>query len=166
MKKCSKCKKKKEIDEFSKNRSRADGRNHYCRLCSSKKGKKYREDNLEKERGRVKRYRASLPDGVLREAHISYRNRRPEVFLAKELKRRLRKYGISKEKLEEMRSVRTGCYICGGADKNKDLSIDHDHLTGRVRGLLCSRCNLCVGKAEDNPELLRKMADYLEVSNE
>jgi hypothetical protein len=44
------------------------------------------------------------------------------------------------------------------------LSVDHCHVSGRVRGLLCSRCNLILGKAEDSPGLLRSLADYLEAA--
>jgi hypothetical protein len=60
----------------------------------------------------------------------------------------------------EARAVRQ-CVICGETQKMQ-LAIDHDHATGRVRGALCSRCNLGLGHFRDSPQLLRYAALYLE----
>lgn len=46
------------------------------------------------------------------------------------------------------------------------LAVDHSHKTGRVRGLLCKRCNLTIGAAEDDIALLGKMIAYLEEKSE
>lgn len=55
-----------------------------------------------------------------------------------------------------------GCAICGRPPKNQRLSVDHDHKTGLVRGLLCWTCNHRVlGNVRDNVELLMKAAAYL-----
>lgn len=51
------------------------------------------------------------------------------------------------------------CEICGDGGK---LCLDHDHTTGRFRGWLCSWCNSALGHARDNPDTLRKLAEYLE----
>jgi hypothetical protein len=57
------------------------------------------------------------------------------------------------------------CAICGEKDPvGKRLAIDHDHETGRVRGLLCTRCNPGLGYFCDAPERLRRAAEYLEKS--
>ena len=56
------------------------------------------------------------------------------------------------------------CAICGGNRSIKDtfrLGIDHDHATGRIRGLLCGNCNIGLGHFDDSPGLLEKAADYL-----
>ena len=75
--------------------------------------------------------------------------------------------GVGDVWLKEMREV-TGdrCWICLQPEKvpNRSLSIDHCHKTDTVRGLLCGRCNLTLGRVGDDPELLRKMALYLETS--
>lgn len=59
-----------------------------------------------------------------------------------------------------------GCEVCGGDNVDHStagrLCIDHDHATGKVRGVLCSRCNRILGAAKDDPSLLRRLADYLE----
>jgi Recombination endonuclease VII len=46
--------------------------------------------------------------------------------------------------------------------KNKRLAMDHNHVTGKIRGLLCDQCNRGLGMFKDNPELLRKAVEYLE----
>lgn len=55
-----------------------------------------------------------------------------------------------------MRAGKT-CEICNGPAQ----AVDHDHTTGRVRGVLCSACNRGIGLFEDNPELLAAAIDYL-----
>jgi len=58
------------------------------------------------------------------------------------------------------------CKICGKQNLDgKRLFIDHDHKTKKFRGLLCSRCNLLLGQAKDNIQILYKAADYLEAKS-
>jgi hypothetical protein len=52
-------------------------------------------------------------------------------------------------------------YPLGTDDVSFSLCIDHDHLTGRVRSLLCLECNVLVGHIEDNHSRLQGIADYL-----
>lgn len=56
----------------------------------------------------------------------------------------------------------TGCDICGGNDKRWRLAYDHCHAKGHFRGWLCRRCNLVLGRVNDDPNLLRRMIAYLE----
>ena len=56
------------------------------------------------------------------------------------------------------------CEICGalGSDFKKGLCLDHDHKTDKFRGWICTRCNSALGFVKDSPELLRRLAYYLE----
>lgn len=55
------------------------------------------------------------------------------------------------------------CDICKGTGKRGGvIAFDHCHAHGHFRGWLCDRCNTTLGAAEDRPDLLRKMAEYLE----
>lgn len=80
------------------------------------------------------------------------------------------KYGITPEGYQAMIEAQGGgCAICGISqsqlwkdDWNHPLEIDHCHDTGRVRGLLCSSCNVSLGRFKHDPILLRRAAEYLE----
>jgi len=80
------------------------------------------------------------------------------------LKARLKRFGLTVEDYQSMLAAQAGgCAICGGQCKTgRILAIDHDHVTGRVRGLLCGNCNKGIGQFEDTPSLLRLAAAYLE----
>lgn len=73
-------------------------------------------------------------------------------------------YGITPEQYDEIFRRQAGsCAICRQKqeDLNVRLGVDHDHKTGRIRGLLCGRCDLSIGKFEDNVELLEAAMVYL-----
>ena len=53
------------------------------------------------------------------------------------------------------------CAICGGSQSGRRLAVDHDHSTGKVRGVLCSKCNTVLGQARDSTEILEKAICYL-----
>lgn len=74
-----------------------------------------------------------------------------------------RKYGITTLDYEEMlRAQGEACAICRSKDnKGRRFSVDHDHETGRVRGLLCFKCNTALGQFGDNVPGLNAVIDYL-----
>lgn len=80
---------------------------------------------------------------------------------------RLKTYGLTEVDYQRMLATQNGrCAICGttqGRRKSDDhpLYVDHDHKTGKVRGLLCQPCNSALGMFEDDPERLRKAIAYL-----
>jgi len=97
-----------------------------------------------------------------------YRQRHPDKVRAYKFKAA---YGITLEEYMSMETTQNGvCKICGHAEKalNKvtmeprKLAVDHCHKTGKVRALLCSRCNAGIGNFNDDPVLLRSALSYLE----
>ena len=93
--------------------------------------------------------------------------RTPKKEYSKEeaqIRHRLFTFGVTEEEYKERTEKQGGvCAICGEMNRNGGaLSIDHDHQTGHNRGLLCNRCNPGLGYFRDNPDLLRKAAEYLD----
>lgn len=80
----------------------------------------------------------------------------------KESKRLQRTLGISLEDKNRMFEEQGGkCAICGNEQPQKSLAADHDHKTGKMRRLLCHRCNVGIGLFEDDISLLEKAMRYL-----
>ena len=70
-------------------------------------------------------------------------------------------YGLSDKKVAQILKVQNGvCAICQKTD-NRKLVVDHDHRTGKVRGLLCSSCNTGLGCFKDDQEYLTSAIRYL-----
>lgn len=70
------------------------------------------------------------------------------------------KYGMTKADYAEMRKEQGGsCAIC--TKPCKKMVVDHDHVTGQIRGLLCMGCNSAIGKLGDTPEGVQRAVDYL-----
>lgn len=137
-KKCSCCGEIKPTTEFSRDKRRKwkFGFQSYCKACVSKKFKKYYKENQEKFK-----------------------------------KNNLKRYGITPEDKEKMiENQGYKCAICGEEiflfrdtkNKKKDIAhVDHDHKTGKVRGLLCQECNSGLGKFRDNTDYLLSAISYL-----
>jgi hypothetical protein len=71
-----------------------------------------------------------------------------------------RRYNLTHGQYIEMYEEREGeCDICG--DYHETLCIDHEHSTGKIRGLLCQECNKALGLFYDNPLLIQSAIDYL-----
>lgn len=80
------------------------------------------------------------------------------------------KYGITIEMYNQMLTDQNGvCAICFKpevwvhitSDKIQCLAVDHDHKTGKIRGLLCKKCNLAIGNMEDDTTRLLSAVRYL-----
>jgi hypothetical protein len=70
-------------------------------------------------------------------------------------------YGMSLEEYERLLARQgSACAICGKRSA-KTLCVDHCHATGRVRGLLCHKCNLGIGYLDDDPGLMRAAIAYV-----
>jgi CRISPR/Cas system-associated protein Cas10 (large subunit of type III CRISPR-Cas system) len=97
-----------------------------------------------------------------------YRERHPDRRKITKQKVALRNnYGITLEYYNELLVKQNNkCAICGNEQDGKALNVDHDHTTGKVRGLLCSTCNFAVGLLKDDPALCDTMAAYLRKERE
>lgn len=81
---------------------------------------------------------------------------------AYERKRRLLRRGLTVEQYDKLLLDQGGvCKICGRPPKKLRLSVDHNHQTGAIRGLLCWKCNTGIGWFREDVNALRKAADYL-----
>lgn len=76
----------------------------------------------------------------------------------------LRTYGLSADEHAALLALQGGrCAICNQRPQSRAMPVDHDHDTGQVRGLLCTRCNHdLLGAAHDRVEILRAAVHYLE----
>lgn len=80
------------------------------------------------------------------------------------------KYGLTPEDYQRMLEEQEyACAICGKAETGlsshakviKKLAMDHNHVTGQIRRLLCAKCNTAIGLLNDNPYLAESVAAYL-----
>jgi len=102
-----------------------------------------------------------------------YRQKHREAYLKThrrgEWKRNLRRLGTTPAHYEQLMNEQQGqCAICDRtqpSDRMKDIdrpfALDHNHATGKLRGLLCGRCNKGLGYFGDSIELLTRASDYL-----
>lgn len=73
---------------------------------------------------------------------------------------KMRRYNCTNDEYDERVRMQNGvCAICG--EKVDTLVIDHDHRSGKIRGLLCNSCNWGLGHFKDSVEILRNAIDYL-----
>jgi hypothetical protein len=141
MKTCSGCG---GLGPFYTNKTSKDGYTSRCRECIKSKSKEYWNRNSVSRKSQQKEYRKKFPDVVRG--------------------KRLREYGISLDTYNFiLKSQNGGCSICGGPSgyPSGSFAVDHDHLTGLVRGLLCRNCNAGIGLFDDNPENIDKASAYL-----
>lgn len=94
-----------------------------------------------------------------------WRKKNPERYRAQHKKDarklRLKRHGLTEEDYNELFSKQNGmCAICMRVPSRR-LDIDHDHQTGRVRGLLCNPCNQALGLLQDNPLIIKAALQYI-----
>ena len=130
MKKCSKCKKEKQFDDFHKNKLGRYGLHHYCKSCNSIQKKSSYNYSKSKKRGLILNYNLTIEE--------------------------LENLFINQDKR---------CKICNNkyssVSKHGGLYIDHCHSTGKVRGLLCIKCNILLGTSNDDVLILESAINYI-----
>ena len=152
MKYCGGCKTYKAKNEFNKSKHKKDGLATQCRKCVSARHRAWYAKNKKRKDARTKDWYHRNKDRA-KDNHLKY------------------KFGISLEEYNQMLKDQGGvCAICqkmetakdGRSGKTRALAVDHCHATGRVRGLLCCRCDHLVGCVGDTEESLARVLQYLQ----
>jgi hypothetical protein len=131
--------------------------------------REWRAKNKEKVRKQARERYAKDPEyhkSKMRKHILNFRKNNPNANRNKHYKNR---YGITVEQYEAMAKVQNYlCAICKQPEskKRKDgttmiLSVDHNHTTGKVRELLCVRCNLFIGHLETTGASIESVKEYL-----
>ncbi len=143
MKKCRVCENEKPLSEFF---ARGAGRRSECKTCTTAANKR-------NAAGPKQRAAKSKRDAAWRKANPS----KAHGHAIKNL------YGIDKDDYAAMLHAQGGvCAVCQEAEEGVRLSVDHDHETRKVRGLLCGACNRMLGLAKEDIGVLRASIVYLE----
>jgi hypothetical protein len=141
---CTKCKAEKDGSKFRERAASKSGLNYWCKECENTANKK--------------RYTPKPREVILKDKEIK----------KIEAKKRMLKhrYGMTYDEYEQMYKIQNSCcaiclekYPLGG---RVGLYIDHDHKTGKVRGLLCNNCNSAIGKLKESREILERAVQYLD----
>lgn len=135
-------------ENFGKWKSRQSSDSYKDAKNDARKEKYWNDENFrEKVKENVKKYYKAHPE--------------------KRLAQRVKKYGITADEYSKMLESQNGkCAICGaktGDNRGNRLYVDHDHASGRTRGLLCYSCNFGIGIFKDDVNLLKRAIEYLEV---
>lgn len=162
-KRCTKCGEIKPLGAFYRAPANRDGRRGDCKDCNLAAKRKWYEQNRERaiERARTwqRENRARYQDKQRR-----YREANRDELSRKNRERHLQKtFGITlADYVRMLEEQGFGCGICGDAPpEGGSFHVDHDPRSGRVRGLLCVRCNNGLGQFRDTSSLLRSAIDYL-----
>ena len=138
-KQCVKCDETLPTSMFSPHRRMRDGLQSYCKPCS-------------------RNWHHEHPEYVKRKG-LEWRRKNPDYARKWQ---RMNKLGASPSWVDEQLSKQSnkcaGC-LCDFSEIRE--YVDHSHVTGKLRGLLCNDCNLVLGRARDSIETLRRLADYL-----
>lgn len=138
MKRCCRCECTKPLEDFALDKRLKDGRFSWCRECQRAYRREWQRRNPERTRANARKWSLQA------------------------------KYGIDQAEYDRLLAEQGGtCAICRTRPEDERygvLSVDHDHETGAVRGLLCDRHNRGIGFFDDNIEGLRKAVSYLAVA--
>lgn len=176
-KRCSRCKRDLSPAAFARDRNRRDGLQPQCRECVAEYGAAHYRRRREAA-GKTVREKVGVPQGHKRcpdcgeiKSHSEW-ERNPTSSdgwssycrVCRAVRNResyfKRKYGISMTERDAMLAEQFGiCCICLAASAEH---VDHDHETGRVRGVLCFSCNAALGQFKDQPGVIRRAAAYVE----
>jgi hypothetical protein len=136
---------------------------YHRKWIHSVKGKEYKQRHRKKY-NEWRRNHYKLPE--VKAAQLKTRQRYDHTPKGLERQRRNHlkiSYGITVEDYIKLFNLQHGrCIICSEKPTKRRLSVDHDHKTGKIRGLLCHKCNMILGYSNDSPLILQEAIHYLE----
>lgn len=152
---CNICEDEKPLNDFINRTGNIGGKGYECKVCYT-------------DKAFLKRHNNSAEALEERNSKRLLKNEFPQEYQSRHAVSAMRKRGvkITESEYVELRKAPNICEICGEPNKSarkKNLSVDHCHDTGKIRGLLCDNCNRGLGLFGDNVDLLLKAAEYLTV---
>lgn len=142
MRECRVCNKHLPLTSFHRSGNR--GYRTDCKDCRNNHRRQFRQENK----------------------HIFFEKENTPEFKAKSKAKSLkRNYGITSDQFDQLNTIQQGlCAICNKPENHKHkkhLSVDHNHKTGKVRGLLCHSCNVVLGLIKEDLGILESIKQYL-----
>lgn len=150
LKYCGGCDRDLPRTQFYKATRQGDALQSRCKECQHESGLALRAHNRDRYAAHTQKWRdQQLADEELLRQYRS-KTRARNIMAT---------FGITVEEYEAYRKTSDTCVICGTDER---LGLDHCHKTGKVRGVVCVKCNAAMGMAEDDAERLRALAEYVE----
>jgi len=164
MKRCRICNELKPLSDFYRMAGMRDGHRNECKLCNLAQQAARNRADPESNRERARRWAREHPERRAARDRAYRASGRKRIADRKSYLKR--EYGLTVAEYDAMLAAQGGaCAVClRPPTPGISLHVDHDHETGRVRGLLCFRCNNALGDLDDDPGLLRAAARYLEAA--
>lgn len=160
---CSKCGIEKPLSEFWNHPTGKFGKRPRCKECLRKENAEFERSYLPKRSEKNAEWYDKNKEAIKEGTKISGSRweYKPENKRNHNLKNR---YGITASEYDAFLETQEGkCAICGlGMDEGRRLAVDHDHVTGAIRGIVHTRCNTAIALFKDSPEICRRAAEYLE----
>ena len=143
-KRCTLCAKVKDVNDFYMDRRTVTSKRlAVCKTCCNMKSSEYYKQNVAR----------------IQAKHAEYHKAHSEQTRNRKFKST---YGVTLEEYQHLLAIQKGgCATCGSTER---LSVDHCHKSGKVRGVLCGKCNSALGFARDCTTTLAQLICYLEKS--
>lgn len=163
MKTCTTCFTAKDLSFFCKDSRNKDGYTSRCKSCNKTYLIAYRKQNREKLNAQTRAKYQKDPQKFLKFVRSWAAANKTQIKIIAR-KAQLRRYGLTIEDFNERLQQQAGkCAICNTTKPGRFdvFQVDHNHETGKVRGLLCASCNKGLGHFKDSVQLLIKAVRYL-----
>jgi len=168
MKRCTACDQVLPVAEFLPKGKNRPGLRPECRICTKKRDRESYQNSQDRYLKSSREQWRSADDATRAKWAERHRERRrsdPEWSRDQDIRRTVRRYGLTPEDADALLAAQGGlCPICGGdptAGFSRRPHIDHDHETGAVRGILCANCNVGLGNFKDDIARLEAAIAYL-----